>query len=112
MRRTPLTRKNWMAPKGKKKNGQRRSPSKENGSATWHRTRAWVLDRNHGRCEARCEGVCTTKAEHVHHIVLRSRGGSDDPANLAAVCNSCHRHIHDNPAWATEHGFMRSKWSA
>lgn len=110
MKRTPLVRKNWMRPRGKLKNGSRRSPSAENGSATWHRTRVWVLDRNKGRCEAAVTGVCTRRAEHVHHIKLRSRGGDDDPSNLLAVCFPCHDEIHKRPAWATEQGFMRSAW--
>ncbi|MEG1090694.1 MAG: HNH endonuclease [Acinetobacter sp.] len=31
---------------------------------------------------------------HFHHIVPRSRGGSDNPSNLIEVCHDCHRKIH------------------
>jgi len=30
----------------------------------------------------------------VHHIVLKSDGGSDDPDNLIAVCLTCHNDVH------------------
>lgn len=30
----------------------------------------------------------------VHHVVFRSCGGSDDPANLVPLCPSCHTIIH------------------
>ena len=31
----------------------------------------------------------------VHHIVQRKDGGSDRPANLITLCESCHTHHHD-----------------
>lgn len=31
---------------------------------------------------------------NVHHIVPRSRGGSDEPSNLAVLCKDCHSLIH------------------
>jgi len=36
---------------------------------------------------------------HVHHVIPRSEGGSDDPANLMVVCNRCH-YVLEN---ATDH---------
>lgn len=30
-----------------------------------------------------------------HHIIKRSAGGPDDPANLTLCCKKCHRLIHD-----------------
>ncbi len=38
---------------------------------------------------------CSRRAVHSHHIVPRSRGGSDDPENQVALC-ACHhlRGIH------------------
>lgn len=64
------------------------------------------------RCEAAIDGVCTYVAQHRHHIKLRSRGGSNEASNLLYVCLRCHDHIHANPAWATEHGFMRSRYAS
>lgn len=31
---------------------------------------------------------------NVHHIVPRSRGGSDEPNNLVVLCKECHARIH------------------
>ncbi len=31
---------------------------------------------------------------HTHHIVPKSWGGSDDPANLVQLCPNCHTSIH------------------
>lgn len=38
---------------------------------------------------------CENKGEHWHHIVPKSRGGSDDPSNLVLLCLSCHSKAHD-----------------
>lgn len=110
-RRAALKRTSWWrGPDKPRTDGRRRSPRRENGAASWHRTRVWVLDRAKHLCEAHVAGVCSRRAEHVHHVRLRSRGGSDDPSNLLALCHACHRFIHDNPAWATAQGFMRHSW--
>jgi hypothetical protein len=42
-----------------------------------------------GRC--RMPGCARHRGLEVHHLVPRSRGGSDDIANLAAVCPAHHR---------------------
>jgi hypothetical protein len=54
---------------------------------------------------------CTGRAEHVHHLQARSQGGSDDPANLAAVCHACHGWIHAHPALSYRMGWLRH-WEA
>jgi hypothetical protein len=35
---------------------------------------------------------CSRMATHVHHIVFRSAGGSDDPTNLVSLCPGHHLH--------------------
>lgn len=57
-------------------------------------------------CRAQIDGVCTGKAEHRHHLLMRSQGGTDDPWNTADVCDACHGHIHAHPAWAYERGLL------
>lgn len=59
-------------------------------------------------CEAGVVGVCTRRAQHRHHIVRRSQGGSDHWTNTMDVCRPCHRYIHANVAWAKAQGFLRS----
>jgi 5-methylcytosine-specific restriction endonuclease McrA len=60
-------------------------------------TRAFVLDRNGQTC-MQCGAVAgeqhpydpTRKTRlHIGHIVDKSMGGSDDPANLRALCSVC-----------------------
>lgn len=42
----------------------------------------------------RCTRCGERRGLHVHHLRPRADGGSDDPANLAAVCAGCHAAIH------------------
>jgi hypothetical protein len=48
-----------------------------------------VLARDSGLC--RVPG-CSRAAAHVHHIVFRSAGGQDRPANLVSLCAAHHLH--------------------
>lgn len=77
--------------------------------ADWRRARTDVKARSVGYCEARVTGVCTTRGEHIHHIILRSRGGPDEPWNLMHLCNACHTWAHANPKQATRLGIIGSK---
>lgn len=60
-------------------------------------TRAIVLDRNGFTCQM-CGAVAgephpydpTRKTRlHIGHIIDKSKGGSDDPSNLRAICSVC-----------------------
>lgn len=60
-------------------------------------TRAIVLDRNGFTCQM-CGAVAgephpydpTRKTRlHIGHIIDKSKGGSDDPSNLRAICSIC-----------------------
>lgn len=47
---------------------------------------------------SKCE-ICNYNKEQVltiHHIIERSKGGSDDPSNLLVLCRNCHGEIHAN----------------
>jgi 5-methylcytosine-specific restriction endonuclease McrA len=49
------------------------------------------------KCEYIVRGVrCGKKTYTVHHIISRSRGGTNRQSNLKAVCEACHalRHKH------------------
>jgi len=57
--------------------------------ATWN-----ILERDEWRCQA--PGCSSRRGLEVHHIVFRSRKGSDDPKNLVTLCHGHHqRGIHD-----------------
>ena len=51
-----------------------------------------VLHRDNYTCQ--CCGKKHVRLE-VHHIIFRSKGGSDDERNLITLCESCHKAIHD-----------------
>ena len=65
-----------------------------------------VSDRSRGICEAMCAHECARTAEHVHHRLMRSQGGSDEPDNLLHVCHVCHAYIHAHPTEAYERGWL------
>jgi hypothetical protein len=58
-------------------------------------------------CEAAIELVCTGRATHRHHVIRRSQGGGHGAESTADLCSECHRHVHENPAWAREQGLLR-----
>jgi len=66
----------------------------------WRALRAYILQRDSYRCQIASE-ICTVYADTVDHIVERSRGGEDVPANLRACCRACHnrRHPDKGGAW-------------
>ena len=53
--------------------------------------RAIGRKRDHGRC---CVPGCRDRAEHLHHITYRSKGGKWRPENLASLCPSHHEMVH------------------
>jgi hypothetical protein len=55
-----------------------------NTSTPWGKIRHTVLHRDAFICQ-----YCGDAATHVDHVMPRSRGGSDDLANLVAACAPC-----------------------
>ena len=51
-----------------------------------------VLDRDQWQCSF--PGCTMRKTLEVHHIVFRSRGGSDEPGNLICLCRMHHALVH------------------
>lgn len=67
-----------------------------------------IKDRAKGKCE-----VCGTQVGEEydpHHRQLKSRGGKDKASNLLHICHKCHMKIHDQPAWASDKGYMIASW--
>jgi N6-L-threonylcarbamoyladenine synthase len=55
--------------------------------------RAYVLHRDEHKCQ-HCKGKSGNKHLNTHHIVFRSKGGSDRPDNLITLCKTCHDKQH------------------
>lgn len=53
--------------------------------------KAYVKARDNYTCWA----CGAHKSLHVHHIIQRKDGGSDRPANLITLCESCHENHHN-----------------
>ena len=56
--------------------------------------KAYVRYRDGYKCQV-CKGKTGDSVLHVHHIVFRSQGGTDNPNNLITLCETCHKGIHD-----------------
>ncbi|MDQ7827058.1 MAG: HNH endonuclease, partial [Candidatus Eremiobacteraeota bacterium] len=50
-----------------------------------------ILKRDRFRCQA--PGCRCRRNLHIHHIIRRSQGGTDDPWNLITLCEACHLHL-------------------
>lgn len=73
---------------------------------------AVVDERERQKC-ARCGRIIWVGGSR-HHRKFRSRGGSDEVANLVLMCGSgttgCHGWVHANPRAAREVGFALESW--
>ena len=45
-----------------------------------------------------CEN-CSSPGVDIHHLIYRSKGGSNNVENLMALCRVCHNRGHDNPSF-------------
>ena len=51
-----------------------------------------ILERDQHSCQWIDDaGICGARAGDVDHIIPRAAGGTDDPANLQALCRRHHR---------------------
>lgn len=60
-------------------------------------------------CEAPSEFCGITRphrGQHAHHVRRRSQGGGHEFENLRWLCFDAHRHVHDHPQQAAEHGLL------
>lgn len=57
----------------------------------WTRLRVSILDRDCGLCQPCLKRGRVQPGTHVDHIVPKAEGGTDDEANLQAICVACHR---------------------
>lgn len=61
----------------------------------FYNTRYFVFARDNYTCQ-----VCKKSKDkilHTHHVLYKSKGGSDRAENLATVCDDCHTHENHQP---------------
>jgi hypothetical protein len=59
----------------------------------FYNTKAFVLTRDQHTCQ-KCKKSKEGTKLHVHHIVFKSKGGTDAPNNLITLCDGCHTKLH------------------
>jgi len=57
----------------------------------WDRLRQQVMVRDKRLCQPCLRNGRATPAREVDHIKPKAKGGTDDMANLQAICSPCHR---------------------
>ncbi|MGD9548538.1 MAG: HNH endonuclease [Candidatus Krumholzibacteriia bacterium] len=67
------------------------------------RVRRTILRRARYACEY--PGCSNTGFLEIHHRVPAAQGGTDEPANLIALCARCHRRLHEDE-WAARAALM------
>ena len=58
----------------------------------FHDVKAAITGQQHGKCL-----MCKHDIDHYHHIIPRSKHGSDTIQNLAGLCRKCHERTHTDP---------------
>ena len=61
------------------------------------------------RCELKIEGVCTGKAEGLHHLKRRGKNLTNKEF-LKRACNACNQHVEQHPLEAIEAGLLSTKY--
>lgn len=70
--------------------GQVENYGKGRGGRPWRRKRDAVMARDKYVCQPCHRAGRVTLADEVDHITPQAEGGTDDPANLQAICEDCH----------------------
>ena len=60
---------------------------------TFSNRKEYIKSRDNYTCQ-NCKGKSKDKHLHVHHIIFRSNGGTDDVNNLILLCKPCHDIVH------------------
>jgi hypothetical protein len=59
----------------------------------FYNVKQFVLYRDQYSCQ-KCSGKKKDNRLHVHHIVFKSKGGTNSPDNLITLCETCHENLH------------------
>ena len=84
----------------KMEDGTVKSTDYQNGRLkTYKNVNDYIWHLQNGKC-----AICDSKIEHYHHIVQRTKGGSNRPDNIIGLCRSCHVKVHSGKASLKEIG--------
>lgn len=72
----------------------------------FYNTRYYVFARDNYTCQ-----VCKKKDKvlHTHHVLYKSKGGSDRAENLATICDDCHTHENHQPGGVLYEWMIKKK---
>ncbi|WP_420910624.1 HNH endonuclease [Qipengyuania spongiae] len=70
--------------------GKRESRHARGYGTAWEKLRKVILQRDKHLCQPCKRAGRITVAQAVDHILAKANGGTDDPANLQAICTPCH----------------------
>ena len=59
----------------------------------YNNVRSYLMSREQGKCQF-CGESFEGRSAHIHHIIPRSKGGTDRVSNLAILHKECHEKIH------------------
>lgn len=59
----------------------------------YNNVRSYLMARERGRCQL-CGETFEGRSSHIHHVIPRSKGGTDKPDNLAILHAECHEKLH------------------
>jgi 5-methylcytosine-specific restriction endonuclease McrA len=75
-------------------------PNKRNTTSIPPATRRKVLAAARHKCQA--PGCDHVRFLEIHHVIKRSKGGTNDPSNLQVLCSACHKLVHANSCRLSE----------
>lgn len=61
--------------------------------------KSYIFKRDHFTCQV-CKQQKPVAQLHCHHVIYRSKGGTNQPENLLTVCTSCHTPANHLPGGA------------
>lgn len=71
----------------------RKDLSKLDEFLNYHNIKKYLMCRERGKCQL-CGETFEGRPAHVHHIIPRSKGGTNRPSNLAILHKECHERLH------------------
>jgi hypothetical protein len=60
----------------------------------YQNVRSYLMSRENGKCQLCKKEFSKGQPSHIHHILERSKKGSDMPKNLAILHKKCHEKLH------------------